>query len=899
MKSPKTADELRKSFLDFFESKDHLTHPSSSLIPSGDPTLLLTNSGMAQFKAYFSGEKKPPSNRMTTSQKCFRTTDIEEVGDDTHLTLFEMLGNFSFGDYFKKEACEWALEFMTEILMFDKNRLFFTVYKDDDETKEIWKKLGIPEKYIYKFGDEDNWWGPAGEEGPCGPCSELHYYTGDLDKMRFSDDKWGPNIHEDFVELYNLVFTQYYRDLDGKDTNLPFNNIDTGMGLERTVSILNNVKSSYETDIFSEHLAHLNNLIKEEGKDVEKSKRIIAEHGRSASFLIGDGVLPENTGRGYVLRRLIRRAMVTAKKLNLEFPILSPMAKITSNKLSHIYPELDEKLDFIVSVLNKEEENFNKTLNFGTQVLYELISKRGINIDQEIISNDAKEVSKEIFNKINDDKDKKVLTGIEAFILYDTYGFPIEITSEICSEFGLEIDSESFEEIMNKQKDNSKKSSSNKDLSEKIYSKLNLEPTEFLGFETLTTKSKVLAIIKNNEIKEKIHEGEEFEIITDKSPFYAEKGGQIGDTGKGFSESGEFEIIDTTSPYGGVFIHKSKMKSGEISKNSFINLEVSEVRREKIKRNHTATHLLHAALREIIGIHVRQSGSLVHPDYLRFDFTSLESLSESSIKKVEEKVNDYIRNNLEVEVCNTTYNKAIEDGALAFFDDKYEHDVRTIKIDAPWSFELCGGTHMSRTGGIGLFKIVSEAGIGSGNRRIFATTGIGTENIVENNQTIIREIMKTLSSNTEDVIDKFNSLLKLSKDQQKEIENLQMQITNLSMGNSDKSTSEEFEIGSTKVSCSKVFASNIGALRKAGDLQRTKLGKGLVILGSIIDEKGSIVIMATDGLDIDAGELAKLIAKETDGGGGGNKFSAQVGIKDLENFELFFKDPKKILNNLN
>ena len=404
--------------------------------------------------------------------------------------------------------------------------------------------------------------------------------------------------------------------------------------------------------------------------------------------------------------------------------------------------------------------------------------------------------------------------------------------------------------------------------------------------------------IDHNEIKEKIYEGEDFEIITDKSPFYAEKGGQIGDTGKGFSETGEFEIIDTTSPYGGVFIHKSKMKSGEITKNSLIKLEVSEDRREKIKRNHTATHLLHAALREIIGIHVRQSGSLVHPDYLRFDFTNLESLSESSIKKVEEKVNGYIRNNLEVEVCNTTYNKAIEDGALAFFDDKYEHDVRTIKIDAPWSFELCGGTHMSRTGGIGLFKIVSEAGIGSGNRRIFATTGIATENIVENNQTIVREIMKTLSSNTEDVIDKFNSLLKLSKDQQKEIEDLQMQITNLSMGNSEKSTSEEFEIGSTKVSCSKVFASNIGALRKAGDLQRTKLGKGLVILGSIIDEKGSIVIMATDGVNIDAGELAKLIAKETNGGGGGNKFSAQVGIKDLEKFELFFKDPNKILDNL-
>ena len=899
MNTPKTADELRAKFLDFFESKNHLVHPSSSLIPSGDPTLLLTNSGMAQFKSYFSGEKKPPNFRMATSQKCFRTTDIEEVGDDTHLTLFEMLGNFSFGDYFKEEACKWALEFMTDILNFDKNRLFFTVYKDDDETEKIWEKLGIPKKYIYKFGDEDNWWGPAGDEGPCGPCSELHYYTGDLNKMRFTDSKWGPNIHEDFVELYNLVFTQFYRDIDGKDTNLPFNNIDTGMGLERTVSVLNNVKSSYDTDIFRDHLTYLDTLVKGNKKDFHKYKRIIAEHGRSASFLIGDGVLPENTGRGYVLRRLIRRAMITAKKLDLDFPILSPMAKITSMKLSHIYPELEEKLDFIISVLNKEEENFNKTLSFGTQVLSELIRNRGILINQEInISNDVKEVSKEIIGKLGDGGKKKLLSGTEAFILYDTYGFPIEITSEICEEFGLGIDIKSFNEIMDKQKDRSKKSI-NKDNNEKIYSSLEVLPTNFLGYETLNSKAKVLAIIKNNKIQKKVKTGDSFEIITDRSPFYAEMGGQLGDTGICFSETGEFEVLDTKNPFGGIFVHESKMKSGEISEGSEISMKVEKERREKIKRNHTATHLLHAALREIIGSHVRQSGSLVHPDYLRFDFTNLEALDDHSVKKIEDKVNEYIRNNLDVKVSNTTYSKAIEEGAIAFFDDKYEHDVRTIKIDAPWSFELCGGTHMHKTGGIGLFKIVSEIGIGSGNRRIFATTGIGTEDLVESNQNVVKAIMKTLSSNKDDVIEKFNLLYKLSKDQQKEIENLQIQITNLSLGNTERSSTEEFQIGSTKVSCSKVFAANIGALRKAGDLQRTKLGEGIVILGSIIDQKGSIVIMATDGLDIDAGELAKIIAKETDGGGGGNKFSAQVGIKNIEKFENFFKDPKKIINNIN
>ena len=500
MKSPKTADELRQSFLKFFESKNHLIMPSSSLIPSGDPTLLLTNSGMAQFKAYFSGEKEPPQKRITTAQKCFRTTDIEEVGDDTHLTLFEMLGNFSFGDYFKKEACEWALEFMVDILGFEKDRLFFTIYKDDDESKDIWLNLGIEEKYIYKFGDEDNWWGPAGDEGPCGPCSELHYYQGDKKNMEFDNPKWGPNLHDDFVELYNLVFTQFYRDLDGNDKPLPFNNIDTGMGLERTVSVLNNQKTAYKTDIFSNHLEMLNDRVDNNDDLSQKFKRIIAEHGRSASFLIADGVLPENTGRGYVLRRLIRRAMVTSKKLNLDYPVLSPVADITSKKLSHVYPELSEKLSFIKSVLDKEEENFNRTLSFGTQVLYELINKRNIETDKKIIiTNDAKEVSKDIFEKINSKENKKLLSGIEAFILYDTYGFPIEITSEICEEFGLLVDKESFNQIMEDQKDKSKKISNDGE-SEKIYSTLDIKPTEFVGFETLESKSQILAIIKDNEI---------------------------------------------------------------------------------------------------------------------------------------------------------------------------------------------------------------------------------------------------------------------------------------------------------------------------------------------------------------------------------------------------------------
>ena len=896
MKSPKTADELRQSFLKFFESKNHLIMPSSSLIPSGDPTLLLTNSGMAQFKAYFSGEKEPPQKRITTAQKCFRTTDIEEVGDDTHLTLFEMLGNFSFGDYFKREACEWALEFMIEVLGFEKERLFFTIYKEDDETKDIWLELGIEEKYIYKFGDEDNWWGPAGDEGPCGPCSELHYYQGDKKNMHFDDPKWGPNLHDDFIELYNLVFTQFYRDIEGNDKPLPFNNIDTGMGLERTVSVLNNQETAYNTDIFSEHLSMLNNLIPKDDIESKKFKRIIAEHGRSASFLIADGVLPENTGRGYVLRRLIRRAMVTAKKLDLDYPVLSPVADITSKKLSHIYPELSEKLSFIKSVLDKEEENFNKTLNFGTQVLNELIKKRDIKISSNRTQKEAIDVADEIFSKLDNKKNKKTLSGTEAFILYDTYGFPIEITTEICNENGISVDQKDFIQIMNKQKEFSRNSNERSSVgeSQKLYSSLNLDPTEFTGYETLESQSKIIAIIKDNKIVDKVDSGDDIEIILDKTPFYAERGGQIGDTGNLIQGNSKIEINDTVTPYGNIYIHKAKLINGSLNINEKVRSIVNYQRRENLRRNHTATHLVHAALREIIGTHVRQSGSLVHPDYLRFDFTSLEGLSKESIKEVEDRVNLSIRKNIDVKVHYTTYNKAIEEGALAFFDEKYDHEVRTIKIDAPWSYELCGGTHMDSTGGIGLFKIVSENGIGSGNRRLFATTGLGTEDLVDEKINIVNLISEKLNSNIEDVYEKFVSMFEQNKNQQKIIDNLQQQLTDLSLGNT-KSKGNEFKISEVKFSCSKAIASNIGTLRKAGDSQRSKLGKGVAIVGSVIDDKGVIVIMSTDDVKFDANEIAKIIANETKSGGGGNKFSAQVGIKDINTFENFLQNSKSIL----
>ena len=904
MKIPKTADDLRDSFLKFFESKDHLILPSSSLIPSGDPSLLLTNSGMAQFKSYFSGEKEPPNKRITTAQKCFRTTDIEEVGDDTHLTFFEMLGNFSFGDYFKNEACAWALEYMTEVLNFDINRLFFTIYNNDDEAKQIWLDLGIPEKYIYKFGDEDNWWGPAGEEGPCGPCSEIHYYQGDLNNLNFNDPNWGPNLHEDFIELYNLVFTQFYRDIDSKDTPLPFNNIDTGMGLERTLAVLTNNKTVYKTDVFSEHLSDIKYNISSKNlstKDIEIVKRIIAEHGRSASFLIADGVIPENTGRGYVLRRLIRRAIINGIKIDASFPILSPIAKISSEKLSHIYPELHEKLDFIKSILDTEEEKFSKTLNFGTQVLYSLFELRSIKVKESIeISVDAKDVAKEIYKNIDNlnKKDiKNTLSGLEAFSLYDTYGFPIEITEEICTNSGLDIDKVSFIEVMNQQKNKSKQSSVFiKANSMKIFSELNIKPTEFVGYDSLKSSSKVLSIIKNEKDIQSIKSKEDFDLIIDETPFYAERGGQIGDSGIAENDYCKIEIIDTLSAYGEIYIHKAKITEGSISVGDNLSLTVDGIRRERIRRNHTATHLIHAALREIVGLHVRQSGSLVHPDYLRFDFTNMHALDNKTLQIVEDRVNDVIRNNIPVEVSYTTYDKAIKDGALAFFGEKYDHKVRTIKIDAPWSYELCGGTHMAHTGGIGLFKIISENGIGSGNRRIFALTGIGTEKMVRNNLFNLNEIMIKMNASQENVLEKFNLQNEIVKKQQKTIEKLQGELTELSLGNKSKSNNQEFMLSDTKFSISKVKVPNIGALRKAGDTLRNNLSEGVAIVGSVIDNKPLIVIMTTVNVKIAANDIASILSKEIDGGGGGNKFTAQVGGKDPSKLDSIISNLQKILS---
>lgn len=920
---PSNSYELRKVFLDFFKDKDHLILPSSSLIPGQDPTLLLTNSGMAQFKAYFSGEMQPPHPRIATSQKCFRTTDIEEVGDDTHLTLFEMLGNFSFGDYFKQEACKWALDLMTNDLGFEFERLYFTVYRTDEEAENIWIDLGIPIERIYRFGDEDNWWGPAGEEGPCGPSSEINYYTGsfeDIPKVENRDEtaNWGPNNNEQFLELYNLVFTQFNRDLNKIDSILPAKNIDTGMGLERTLAILQKVTNVYETDLFKPIISHIEKSTKTNwgrSPETDTALKVVAEHSRSASFLIADGVIPENTGRGYVLRRLIRRGMLFGRELGMESSQLSNFVGTIVKEMGSHYPELIDNEHFIVEVLEKEEKTFSKTLNFGTSVLKGMVAYRSkikdIN-NSSLLSNESKKsddpesigarlADESIKNQIKKNgenqeneivkKWKRTISGIETFVLYDTYGFPPEVTKESVQGKDINVDIDGFNREMNKQRERGRisgKKFGGGNTEIKYYEKLNHPPIEFTGYESTKLLTKVTALIKDGKTVEEARANEKVEIILEKTPFYAERGGQVGDTGVLINKQTEINVLDTQAPVGYLNVHISHVTNGLLKVGDSVTASVDKNRREKIRRNHTATHLLHAALREVIGPHVKQSGSLVESDRLRFDFTNLKAISDLEIAEIELKVNEKIRNNIPVEIYWTTYSEAVADGALAFFGDTYENKVRTIKIDAPWSYELCGGTHMDFTGGIGPFIIVSEIGIGSGMRRIEALTGIKAEQTIRNHADLLKSLSKQLNVSQDTLFDKISEIQKDSASTKKTVLDLESELMKAQLKGGTENT-KTYQISTIKgtitLETAEISTSSINNLRKAADDLKQQYKVGVVIVGSNINDKPSIVIMATNGavkLGVNSGDIAKYLAGLMGGGGGGSALNAQAGGKNAQ-----------------
>ena len=887
-----TADEIREQFLKFYEERAHLRLPSASLIPAGDPTLLLTTAGMVPFKAYFSGELTPPSPRITTAQKSFRTTDIEEVGDVSHLTLFEMLGNFSFGDYFKAESCKWALELCLGVYGMDFERIYPTIYLNDDEAYEIWRDLGVPADRISRLGDEDNWWGPAGDEGACGPCSELNYYLGDFDDLPPADSPargttWGPGISDDFLEFYNLVFTQYHRDRNGNDELLPKKNIDTGMGFERTCQILQGKNNVYETDIFSpliDLVATRSERKYGESEESDRAIRVVAEHGRSASFLISDGVVPGNTGRGYVLRRVIRRGMLFGRELGLSGPILPQIAEATSLQMSHIYPELQNNLSFVQHVLQREEESFESTLDQGSRMLDEVIA--------ESKSSGSATVPSESVVR-----------------LYDTFGFPIEMTAEVSTEQGMEVDLEAVDAEMEALRARSRASASmfaSDTDADDLYSSFGIEEVPFLGHRTLTADAEVIGIVKDSLLLDKASKGDKVEIVLAETPFYAARGGQIGDTGNMRNDKTSIRVNDCQAPYGHLNVHSCEIESGTVAVGDVLTVEVDSERREKIRRNHTATHLVHSALREVLGTHVRQSGSLVAPDYLRFDFTHMDALTPDEIAKVQDRVNLAIRENHPVDVQWTTYGKAVDEGALAFFGDTYEHDVRTIRIDAPWSYELCGGTHMDTTGGIGIFVIIGQSGIGSGIRRIEALTGIGAEAEIQRRFGIVDDVAAALRVDNNRVLDRTQSLLAELEQSRRRAAQLEEQLLRQSVdGSSTTADAFDFQLDvngrNFPIQVRNIPASNVDAMRRTGDHMRDRLKSGVVVLGSVVDERPVIIVMVTRdiaGKVVHAGDIAKGISATIGGGGGGRPDSAQAGARDASRIDEALGNAQTVVESL-
>ncbi len=865
-----TSDEIREAFLSYFESQDHLRVASSPLIPVGDPTLLLTTAGMVQFKPYFTGEATPPNRRLTSSQKSFRTVDIDEVVDSTHLTLFEMLGNFSIGDYFKKEAIAFALEFVTRGLGLPQERFSATVYTDDDEAYELWIQAGIPEERIFRFGDEDNWWGPAGLEGPCGPCSELHYDFGP-DRGCLNSD-CAPNctnaMNEDgdtcnrFVELWNLVFMQYYHNLDGSRPPLPAPSVDTGLGLERTAIIMQEVSTIYETDLFTPAIKRVEELAgKKYGADRETdyAMRVVSEHGRSCTFLIADGVVPGNEGRGYVLRRVVRRAIRHGRRLGLEGTFLGEVAEVFIDVMGGAYPELRNHRDFILTVLRLEEERFQQAFQNG----YALLS-------------DALEGA-------------DTLAGDVVFRLWDTWGFPVEMTQEIARERGVAVDLEGFEREMASQRERARSTAQfGGDRAKiRVYEGLGVGATRFLGYGATSGSSVVVGLLTEDQAVTEASEGQDVEIVLVETPFYPEGGGQIGDSGELIGPNGRVEVRDTQNVMPDVTVHFGAVIEGSVALGDTVETYVHPIRREDTARNHTATHMLHAALRQVLGAHVRQAGSLVTPDRLRFDFTHVQPVTEEELWQIQLLVNEKIRQNSPVVKSEDTYASAIERGALAFFGDKYGSEVRLVEISngATFSFEVCGGTHVERTGDLGAVYVLGESSVGAGMRRLEAVSGRAAERLVRERFNREDRTARSLQTTPPELEARVQSMLAELDQARNEKESLERK---LSLQAAEGLLASKQDVDGITVLATRAPVSNVDSLREVGDWLRDKLASGVVVLGSVVNEQPVLIAMVTPDLvakGINASEIARGAAKAIEGGGGGRPDVAQAGGRRAEKLD--------------
>ncbi len=868
-----TSEKIRETFLGYFESKEHSRMASSSLIPVGDPTLLFTSAGMVQFKSYFTGEAEPPNRRLTTSQKCFRTPDIEEVGDATHNTLFEMLGNFSIGDYFKKEAVDFAIELTTEGYGLPMEKFAAAIHDTDDETRELWVNKGIPRDRVYSYGDDENWWGPAGDEGPCGPCSELHYDYGE--GRGCLEDDCIPNcknvmdngdVCDRYVELWNLVFMQFYHHLDGSRTDLPAPSVDTGMGFERLIRILQDVDTCYETDLFLPIVAEVERISGKSYGENQKSTygiRVVAEHGRSVTFLIADGVVPANEGRGYVLRRVIRRAIRYARRIGIEGNFLGEIADVTIEKMGETYPELVNNRDFIQTVLKLEEDRFQQAFENGYSILSEALDTL---------------------------EGADVLAGDVVFRLWDTHGFPVEMTQEIAAENDVEIDMEGFEREMAAQREQSRAGAQfGEDRAKiRVYESLGVGGTAFLGYESLRTSTVVVGLIADDQVANEVSEGQDVEIVLLQTPFYAEGGGQIGDAGDISGDNGRIAVTDTQEVMPGLIVQFGKVAAGSVSLGETVDAYVDPIRREDTARNHTATHLLHAALRQVLGLHVRQAGSLVAPDRLRFDFTHVQPVTDDEMWQVQLLVNEKIRQNARILRDEDTYQEAIRRGALAFFGDRYDERVRLVEIanGDTFSFEVCGGTHVDRTGEVGAVYVLGESSIGAGMRRIEAISGRAAERMVWDRFKREERVAQTLQTSPAEVEERVQSLMAEIDSLQREQEAMERR---LSLQAAEGLLTQAQDVDGVTVLSARAAAASADSLREVGDYLRDKLGSGVVVLGAVVNDRPMLVSMVTrdliDGRGLNASDIARGAARVVGGGGGGRPDVAQAGGRDASKLD--------------
>lgn len=853
-------NELRKMFLEFFESKGHLAMQSFSLVPHNDNSLLLINSGMAPLKPYFTGQEIPPRKRMCTCQKCIRTGDIENIGKTArHGTFFEMLGNFSFNDYFKVEAIQWSWEFLTEVVGLDPDRLYPSVFEEDDEAFRIWnEQMGIPKERIFYFGREDNFWEHGA--GPCGPCSEIYYDRGE----KYGCGEPGCTVGCDcdrYMEVWNNVFTQFNSDGNGNYTELEYKNIDTGMGLERLAVIVQEVDSLFTIDTNKELLDRVCSLAHTEyQKDTETdiSLRIVSDHVKSCTFMISDGIMPSNEGRGYVLRRLLRRAARHGKKLGINGEFLADLSKTVISLSKDGYPELEEKRDMILKVLAQEEDKFNKTIDQGLTILNEM--------QEEMAA-----------------KNETVLSGEHAFKLYDTYGFPIDLTREILEEKQLGIDEDGFTNAMKKQKEQARaarKTTNYMGADVTVYQSIDpAVTTEFVGYDNLTANSVITVLTTEEDLVEALTDGQNGTIIVDETPFYATMGGQQGDTGVIRTEDAEFTVLDTIKLQGSKVGHVGTVTKGMFKTGDSVTLEVDRESRALTARNHSATHLLHKALRMVLGTHVEQAGSLVAKDRLRFDFTHFSAMTSAEIEQVEKIVNDEIAASLPVLTKEMSLEEAKKTGAMALFGEKYGDSVRVVTM-GDFSTELCGGTHVENTGTISAFKIISEAGIAAGVRRIEALTSNGLMKHYQEVEKELQEAARLIKATPATLTAKLESMLEEVKTLHSENEKLKSRLANDSLGDV---MDDVQEIKGVKLLAVQVSDVDMNGLRNLGDQLKNKLGEGVVVIASVQDGRVNLMASATDGAQqkgVHAGNLIKAIAGLVGGGGGGRPNMAQAGGKN-------------------